>query len=103
MFEKLDGFVSVLNDGSVHLSVCLVIHNYETVNDFLFPVGKSIRKSAHLCNDAASEINYDLLELFLCSAISDYSLVIAPVVAELCTTSVALSAPPNSYQNNSQS
>ena len=33
----------------------------------------------------------------------DYSLVIAPVVAELCTTSVALSAPPNSYQNNSQS
>lgn len=36
-------------------------------------------------------------------AICDYSLVIAPVVAELCTTSVALSAPPNSYQNNSQS
>ena len=35
--------------------------------------------------------------------ITDYSLVIAPVVAELCTTSVALSAPPNSYQNNSQS
>lgn len=33
----------------------------------------------------------------------DYSLVIAPVVAELCTTSVALSAPPNSFQNNSQS
>lgn len=35
--------------------------------------------------------------------ISDYSLVIAPVVADLCTTPVALSAPPNSYQNNSQS
>ena len=35
--------------------------------------------------------------------VDDYSLVIAPVVAELCTTSVALSAPPNSYQNNSQS
>ena len=35
--------------------------------------------------------------------LTDYSLVIAPVVAELCTTSVALSAPPNSYQNNSQS
>ena len=34
---------------------------------------------------------------------TDYSLVIAPVVADLCTTSVALSAPPNSYQNNSQS
>lgn len=34
---------------------------------------------------------------------SDYSLVIAPVVADLCTTPVALSAPPNSYQNNSQS
>ena len=33
----------------------------------------------------------------------DYSLVIAPVVADLCTTPVALSAPPNSYQNNSQS
>lgn len=70
MFEKLDGFVSVLNDGSVHLSVCLVIHNYETVNDFLFPVGKSIRKRAHLCNGAASEINYDLLKLLLCSVIS---------------------------------
>ena len=37
------------------------------------------------------------------NGITDYSLVIAPVVAELCTTSVALSAPPNSYQNNSQS
>ena len=35
--------------------------------------------------------------------LSDYSLVIAPVVADLCTTPVALSAPPNSYQNNSQS
>ena len=35
--------------------------------------------------------------------IGDYSLVIAPVVADLCTTPVALSAPPNSYQNNSQS
>ena len=33
----------------------------------------------------------------------DYSLVIAPVVSDLCTTPVALSAPPNSYQNNSQS
>ena len=37
------------------------------------------------------------------SIIGDYSLVIAPVVADLCTTPVALSAPPNSYQNNSQS
>lgn len=37
------------------------------------------------------------------SITSDYSLVIAPVVADLCTTPVALSAPPNSYQNNSQS
>ena len=34
---------------------------------------------------------------------SDYSLVIAPVVADLCTTPVALSAPPNSFHNNSQS
>ena len=34
--------------------------------------------------------------------ITDYShVVIAPVVADLCTTPVALSAPPNSYQNNS--
>ncbi|MFR8978980.1 hypothetical protein [Catenibacterium sp.] len=33
----------------------------------------------------------------------DYSCVIAPVVADLCTTPVALSAPPNSFQNNSQS
>ena len=37
------------------------------------------------------------------AGISDYSLVIAPVLADLCTTPVALSAPPNSYQNNSQS
>ena len=35
--------------------------------------------------------------------IDDYSHVIAPVVADLCTTPVALSAPPNSYQYNSQS
>ena len=34
---------------------------------------------------------------------NDYSRVIAPVVADLCTTPVALSAPPNSFQNNSQS
>ena len=33
----------------------------------------------------------------------DYSHVIAPVVADLCTSPVALSAPLNSYQNNSQS
>ena len=39
----------------------------------------------------------------LVSGGADYSLVIAPVVADLCTTPVALSAPPNSYQNNSQS
>ena len=30
--------------------------------------------------------------------IRDYLLVIAPVVADLCTTPVALSAPPNSYR-----
>ena len=35
--------------------------------------------------------------------IGDYLRVIAPVVADLCTTPVALSAPPNSFQNNSQS
>lgn len=37
------------------------------------------------------------------SKYGDYSRVIAPVVADLCTTPVALSAPPNSFQNNSQS
>ena len=46
--------------------------------------------------------NIFLFILLNCNS-NDYSLVIAPVVAELCTTSVALSAPPNSYQNNSQS
>jgi hypothetical protein len=70
MFKDLDGLVSVFNDSSVHLSVCLVIHNYEAVDDPLFPVGKSIRKRTHFCNSAASEINYDLLKLFLCSVIS---------------------------------
>ena len=39
----------------------------------------------------------------LTNAKTDYSHVIAPVVADLCTTPVALSAPPNAYQNNSQS
>ena len=34
---------------------------------------------------------------------ADYSRVIELVVADLCTTPVALSAPPNSFQNNSQS
>ena len=80
MLHELDGLVSVFNDGSVHLSVCLVIHNYETVNDFLFPVGKNIRKSAHLCNDAASEINYDLLKLFLCSVISAVIIEIGNII-----------------------
>jgi len=32
MLEELDGLVSVFNDGSIHLSVCLVIHNYEAVD-----------------------------------------------------------------------
>lgn len=45
----------------------------------------------------------DKYALLIKGARRDYSLVIAPVVADLCTTSVALSAPPNSYQNNSQS
>ena len=43
------------------------------------------------------------IRAYKANRISDYSLVIAPVVADLCTTPVALSAPPNSYQNNSQS
>ena len=80
MFEEFDGLVSVFNDGSVHLSVCLVIHNYEAVDDLLFPVGKSIRKRAHLCNSTASEINYDLLELFLCSAISALLIEIGNII-----------------------
>lgn len=42
-------------------------------------------------------------ESYITAIYGDYSLVIAPVVADLCTTPVALSAPPNSYQNNSQS
>ncbi len=70
MFEELDGLVSVFDDDRVHLSICLVIHNYEAVDDLFFPVGKSIRKRADLYNGAASEINYDLLKLFLFSVIS---------------------------------
>ena len=80
MLHELDGLVSVFNDGSVHLSVYLVIHNYEAVDDLLFPVGKSIRKRAHLCNGAASEINYDLLELFLCSVISAVIIEIGNII-----------------------
>ena len=80
MFKELDGLVSVFNDSSVHLSVCLVIHNYEAVDDPLFPVGKSIRKRAHLCNGAASEVNYDLLKLFLCSVISSVIIEIGNII-----------------------
>ena len=52
----------------------------------------------HLC-DRVETLDRQIEEISL----NDYSLVIAPVVADLCTTPVALSAPPNSYQNNSQS
>lgn len=48
------------------------------------------------CND-------EFLIFLLYRSITDYSLVIALAVADLCTTPVALSAPPNSFQNNSQS
>ena len=80
MLNELDGLVSVFNDGSVHLSVYIVIHNYEAVDDLLFPVGKSIRKRTHLCNSAASEINYDLLKLFLCSVISAVLIEIGNII-----------------------
>lgn len=59
--------------------------------------------------DCLALYNFDHVEkhsikgMMLPISMSDYSLVIAPIVADLCTTPVALSAPPNSYQNNSQS
>ena len=60
-------------------------------------------------NVMLEECNIDKLQIGLFSmmnpenSLNDYSRVIAPVVADLCTTPVALSAPPNSFQNNSQS
>ena len=80
MFKELDGLVSVFNDGSVHLSICLVINNYEAVDDLSFPVGKSIRKRTHFCNSTASEINNDLLKLFLCSVISAVIIEIGNII-----------------------
>ena len=41
--------------------------------------------------------NRNILVIILEMIIIDYSRVIAPVVADLCTTPVALSAPPNSF------
>lgn len=65
-------------------------------------INKSVvKKNKHKKDKLHFRINNNELELEL--ILSDYSLVIAPVVADLCTTPVALSAPPNSYQNNSQS
>ena len=43
MLEELDGLVSVFNDGSIHLSVCLVIHNYKTVES-LFQLVRVLAK-----------------------------------------------------------
>ena len=63
----------------------------------------------HLVNNASLEIYIDQDGNFIRAERipkydqADYSRVIAPVVADLCTTPVALSAPPNSFQNNSQS
>jgi len=54
-------------------------------------------------NDFYGLLGIELMTLVKYMECVDYSLVIAPVVADLCTTPVALSAPPNSYQNNSQS
>ena len=77
-------------------------------------INKSVvKKNKHKKDKLHFRINNNELELELIlsrcptdasrSEFIDYSLVIAPVVADLCTTPVALSAPPNSYQNNSQS
>ena len=56
-----------------------------------------------LISDIMFLIDYTYYYITLDCFINDYSHVIAPVVADLCTTPVALSAPPNAYQNNSQS
>ena len=58
----------------------------------------SIMIAEFICDTYCERKQYDKA-----SEYADYSRVIAPVVADLCTTPVALSAPPNSFQNNSQS
>lgn len=74
------------------------------VQDIIMPVLSAIIKIPSDITELTLKINNINIKYgsFLSNLI-DYSLVIAPVVADLCTTPVALSAPPNSYQNNSQS
>ena len=42
MFEELDGLVSVFYDGSVHLSIWFVIHNYEAILYLFLYISKTL-------------------------------------------------------------
>ena len=83
---------SATNNGLKHAR----LNKKLSISELAIAINKDT-STIHLWEDGLKAIDSLILEQF------DYSLVIAPVVAELCTTSVALSAPPNSYQNNSQS
>ena len=78
------------------------IHKDQMNNSIFFVIVELVvlfmfRSSIHTSHVMINTFSVIVIMIF------DYSLVIAPVVADLCTTPVALSAPPNSYQNNSQS
>ena len=77
--EKVPQLESGLIGLLAYLAVCpnTISTVVEGIKD---PVGKSIRKRAHLCNGAASKINYDLLKLFLCSVISAVIIEIGNII-----------------------
>ena len=91
-FSKQDNRVYEANPGGAPCNVLAMLGKLGYKTAFIGKVGDD--EFGKLLKNTISEQKIDS---------TDYSLVIAPVVAELCTTSVALSAPPNSYQNNSQS
>ena len=87
----------------VNNKIATITRNSGQSINALLPPQQLLEKYSHL-ESGYYTVDYAELEDGSWKIIeADYSLVIAPVVAELCTTSVALSAPPNSFQNNSQS
>ena len=92
------GFESVISSDKTLNAIVLGTENVE-ISQQLDKINGLIESKQKEINDIKETISEPKNQ----DQQNDYSLVIAPVVADLCTTPVALSAPPNSYQNNSQS
>ena len=89
---------------------CTFLHTHVTIDGITYDLagdgGEGSEKTVEATSKDANLLKDQSTVYTVCYGAAkdnDYSLVIAPVVADLCTTPVALSAPPNSYQNNSQS